>query len=340
MTCGVRDQRPHHSFQVLPLVLPTQMTALSLPRLLILTIGPFAVMAMAYLVSAPHASSAALRTNAGGPTASVDRKSPSAARTLAERCQIAAEQLRHNLPVNFEIITRSPFLMAGDLPKSQLQGLHADVIAPVARALQATYFERQPQHPITIVVCSTEDLFRQLAAEWDGHLEPGYHGYYQRDKHRILLDLEAGNGSLAHELTHALTQSDCEHLPEWFDEGLGALHEEATYAPGSHHLVGLPNWRCRLTQQAARTGKLPSFAALANPQTFRSGDVGLNYAVSRSVCLFLQERQVLTTYYKALRTRPHSDPQGIKALCHVLGVETEVQAQRQFTNWVNKRKAG
>lgn len=314
------------------------MTALSLPRLLILTIGPFVVMAMAYLVASPHASSAALRTDAGWTTDSADRKSPSSSGNLAERCQIAAERLRQSLPDHFEIVTRSPFLMAGDLPKSQLQGLHADVIAPVARALQATYFERQPQHPITIVVCSTEDLFRQLAAEWDGHLEPGYHGYYQRDKHRILLDLEAGNGSLAHELTHALTQCDCEHLPEWFDEGLGALHEEATYATGSHHLIGLPNWRCRLTQQAARAGKLPSLLTLANPQTFRSGDVGLNYAVSRSICLFLQERQVLTTYYKALRTRPKSDAQGLATLCRVLGVQNEAQAQRQFANWINRQK--
>lgn len=334
----MRDRRPEHSFQVLPSVLPAQMTALSLPRLLILTIGPFAVMAVAYLVAAPQASSGALRPNAGGQAASVDRKSPSAAKSLAERCQIAAEKLRQSLPETFQIVTRSPFLMAGDLPKSQLQGLHADVIAPVARALQATYFERQPQHPITIVVCSTEDLFRQLAAEWDGHLEPGYHGYYQRDKHRILLDLEAGNGSLAHELTHALTQCDCEHLPEWFDEGLGALHEEATYAPGSQRLVGLPNWRCRLTQQAARAGKLPSITSLANPQTFRSGDVGLNYAVSRSICLFLQERQVLTAYYKALRTRPRSDAQGMTTLCRVLGVQSEAQAQRQFANWINRKK--
>jgi hypothetical protein len=183
-------------------------------------------------------------------------------------------------------------------------------------------------------VCSTEELFRKLAAEWDGHLDAGYHGYYQRNKRRILLDLEAGNGSLAHELTHALTQSDCESLPEWFDEGLGALHEEASYAAGGTRLVGLPNWRCRLTQQAARTKKLPSFSTLANPQTYRIGDVGLNYAMSRSVCLFLQDQQLLATYYKALRKRPRSDVSGLVTLCKVLGVDNEAQAHRQFAAWV------
>lgn len=317
------------------------MTVLSLPRLLILTIGPFAVMALAYLVAAPHATSATLRDATSGEPRSGSSVSPTATapaiRPLAERCQVAAAELCLSLPDDFEIVTRSPFLIAGDLPKSQLQALHSDVVAPVARALHATYFERPPHHPITIVVCTTEELFRRLATEWDGRIEPGYHGYYQRDKHRVLLDLEAGNGSLAHELTHALTQCDCEHLPEWFDEGLGALHEEATYAPGGQRLVGLPNWRCRLTRQAATAGKLPSFATLSNPRIFRSGDVGLNYAVSRSICLFLQERQMLTAYYKALRTRPRSDAQGLATLCRVLGVPNEAQAQRQFVAWVNSK---
>lgn len=314
------------------------MTALSLPRLLILTIGPFAVLVIAYLAAAPQSSRATTRHEQATVRQPAIPPTETGPQPIAERCRIAAEQLRRVAPADFEIVIRSPFLIAGDLPKSHLQGLHADVIAPVARALNATYFERTPQQPITIVVCSTEALFQRLAGSWDGHLDPGYHGYYQRDKHRILLDLEAGNGSLAHELTHALSQADCEHLPEWFDEGLGALHEEATYGTGGQRLVGLPNWRCRLTQQAVRRGKLPSLVELADPQTFRSGDVGLNYALSRSWCLFLQDRDVLTQYYKALRTRPRADTHGLATLCQVLKVKNEAQAQKQFLAWVQKSR--
>lgn len=257
--------------------------------------------------------------------------------SIEDRCRSAAAELRRKVPPNFEIVVRSPFVLAGDLAKAHLQSLHADVVSPVARALSATYFDQAPKQPILIVVCSTEALFQRLAKDWDGHLEAGYHGYYQRDKHRILLDLEAGNGSLAHELTHALSQADCEHLPEWFDEGLGALHEEATYEAGGKRLIGLPNWRCRLTQQAARNGKIPSLFELANNRTFRSQDVGQHYAVARSLCLFLQDKQLLTAYYKALRTRPRTDAQGVVTLCNVLQVKNEAEARRQFIAWISRK---
>ncbi len=241
------------------------------------------------------------------------------------------------LPGEFQIVIKSPFLIAGDLPPARLEKIHTDVIGPVARALRETYFQSAPSSPITIVVCSTEDLFRQLAYEWDGHLDAGYHGYYQRDKRRILLDLEAGNGSLAHELTHALSHADCEDLPEWFDEGLGALHEEAEFAARGQHLVGLPNWRCRLTRRAAHKERLPALEKLTDPAKFRTGDVGLNYAVARSICLFLQDRQVLQKYYAELRTRPPSDAEGIATLCRVLGVKTASQVEAQFAAWVKRR---
>lgn len=308
-------------------------------RLLFLTIGPFAIMTVAYWVAAPPSSAAVvspLSATARKSSHTQDRDVP---KDLTARCQASAARLRQILPADFQIVIRAPFLIAGDLPESTLQKVHSDVIGPVARALRETYFETSPKLPITIVICSTEDLFRQLAKDWDGHLEAGYHGYYQRDKRRILLDLEAGNGSLAHELTHALSHADCEELPEWFDEGLGALHEEAAYTAKGQRLFGLPNWRCKLTKQAASSGQLPTLDALTDPTTFRSGDVGLNYAVARSLCLFLQDRQVLQKYYQELKTRWPSDQHGVSTLCRVLGVKSASQVERQFTAWVKRRAA-
>ena len=310
---------------------------MNLTRLSILTIGPFAVIAVAYWLAAPQATQGMLRAAPQPGLLPPERGSATPRHTLAAQCQATVTQLQAILPAKFNIVARAPFVIAGDLSRSRLQALHAAVIAPVARALDATYFERPPKHTITIVVCSTEDLFRQLAKDWDGQLETGYHGYYQRDKHRILLDLEAGNGSLAHELTHALSHADCEHLPEWFDEGLGALHEEASYSPDGRRLIGLANWRCRVTRQAAQSGSLPPLATWTPAATFREGDVGLNYAVARSLCLYLQDRQVLTRYYKELRTRPQSDPEGIATLCRVLGVKNPSQAERQFATWVKSQ---
>ncbi len=306
-------------------------------RLLILTIGPFAIMTVAYWVAAPSSSAAVINPVAASARKSSGTPGREIPQDLAARCQASAARLRQVLPQDFQIIIRAPFLIAGDLPQKALLKIHADVIGPVARALRETYSQAAPQAPITIVICATEGQFRKLARDWDGHLEAGYHGYYQRDKRRILLDLEAGNGSLAHELTHALSHADCEELPEWFDEGLGALHEEAEYAAQGQRLIGLPNWRCKLTRQAAQADHLPSLAALTDPATFRSGDVGLNYAVARSLCLYLQDRQLLQKYYQELRTRWPSDPQGVSTLCRVLGVKSPTQVERQFAAWVKRR---
>lgn len=308
-------------------------------RLLILTIGPVAIMTVAYWVAAPSSSAAVIHPVAASARKLPDTPGREIPQDLAARCQASAARLRQVLPPDFQIIIRGPFLIAGDLPQKSLLKIHADVIGPVARALRETYSQAAPHAPITIVICATEGQFRKLARDWDGHLEAGYHGYYQRDKRRILLDLEAGNGSLAHELTHALSHADCEELPEWFDEGLGALHEEAEYAAQGQRLIGLPNWRCKLTRQAAKAGHLPSLAALTDPATFRSGDVGLNYAVARSLCLYLQDRQLLQKYYQELRTRWPSDPHGVSTLCRVLGVKSPTQVERQFAAWVKRQPA-
>lgn len=190
---------------------------------------------------------------------------------------------------------------------------------------------------MSIVVCSTEARFRSLANRWDGHLAAGYHGYYQRNKRRVLLDLEAGNGSLAHELTHALTHCDCEHLPEWFDEGLGALHEEAEFQDQGHQLVGLPNWRCHITQQALLRRRLPSLRELTDPIQFRTGDVAVNYAMSRSFCLFLQDRNVLIQAYRNLRARPSDDIYGLISLRKTLGLKNTDQMDTVFRRWLTKQ---
>lgn len=303
-------------------------------RFLVLTLGPIAVISAAYVVAFPRAFTAEVSPLAAPLNKTVSPDRASVATDLPGRCEQAAEGLKQKLAPEFHLVVRPPFVLAGDIPALKLRQLHDEIVAPVSRALRSTYFKRAPNQPITIVICATEARFRQLAQEWDGHLDGGYHGYYQRDKRRVLLDLGAGNGSLAHELTHALTQSDCEDLPEWFDEGLAALHEDATFSARENGLIGLPNWRCRITQQALKTSQLPSSAELTRPREFRTGNVELRYAMSRSLCLFLQDERLLAKFYKDLRERNPDDISGIQTLCRVLNVDGAVQFDRRFHQWL------
>jgi hypothetical protein len=303
-------------------------------RLLILTFGPLAVIAAAYVIAFPRAGTAEISSV---PVTKPGKSQPDQSiplDKLQRLCSTAAGGLKRQLPANFQLVVRAPFVLAGDMPTARLVRLHDEIIAPVSRALQMTYFEHKPNQPIKIVVCATEERFHQLARDWDGHHDGAYHGYYQRDKRRILLDLGVGNGSLAHELTHALTQCDCEDLPEWFDEGLAALHEDAAFSVLEKGLVGLPNWRCRITQQAFQSGQLLSFDDFVRPMEFRTGNVEIRYAMARSVCLFLQEQRLLAKFYKELRVRDQRDVSGSGTLCRVLQVDDISEAERRFQQWL------
>ncbi|MDB5386654.1 MAG: hypothetical protein JWM11_2300 [Planctomycetaceae bacterium] len=298
--------------------------------------GPVAVISAAYVIAFPRTSTADSEVRFSSEEIRSSALQHPSADDLGLLCAQASKNLKQLLPQDFHFVVRPPFVLAGDISVARLQALHDGIIAPVSRALQATYFVRRPNQPIRIVICATEARFRQLAREWDGHRDGGYHGYYQRDKRRVLLDLAAGNGSLAHELTHALSQSDCEDLPEWFDEGLAALHEDATFSAGEKGLIGLPNWRCRITLQALKSRELPSLHDLTKPAEFRAGNVELRYAAARSVCLFLQERRLLAAYYKGLRGRDRSDVSGLETLCRILQVADVAAVERQFHGWVKQ----
>ena len=56
---------------------------------------------------------------------------------------------------------------------------------------------------------------------------------------------------VAHELTHALGHFDFPEMPEWFDEGLASLHEDARFSD-DHLDDGVPNWRRRYLLLACR----------------------------------------------------------------------------------------
>jgi len=313
-----------------------QITNVNPIRFLILVFGPFVVIGVAYVIAFPLPSSANVATMAPQFVEKSAKRISNEPREIARRCIAVESKLRVLLPEEFHFLVRPPYVLAGDVSQTVLKQLYAEIIDPVSQALGATFFEREPQQPVSIVICSTEQGFRRLARDWDGRLESGYHGYYQRNKRRILLDLEAGNGSLAHELTHALSQADCEHLPEWFDEGLGALHEDATFSETEVGLIGLPNWRCGVTQRAQATGQLPSLEDLTQPGAFRTGNVEIRYAMARSLCLFLQSQKRLVPYYKAMRNRPSHDPSGLKALRRILRAADVQVVEQQFREWIRQ----
>ncbi|HEY3969714.1 MAG TPA: hypothetical protein VGM05_34530 [Planctomycetaceae bacterium] len=305
-------------------------------RFVVLSLGPPAILAAAYALCFPAAG----REQATQTALLVEAETRAAlARSgrqdaLGEACAAAARDVLSSLPPSMRIVIRPPFVIAGDLPETDLERLYEEAVLPVTRGLWRSYFDRRPDAPVTIVALGSEAGFATAAAELDGYESSAYAGYTQRGKRRIVVNLSTGRGTLAHELSHMLALFDFPDMPEWFDEGLASLHEEAVFSDDGLTLIGVSNWRSRLLHDALSRHQLPALEAVIRNPAFRGEGEGLNYALVRGFCHYLQERGLLSHFYRKFRDSVHDDPGGIVTLCELLNVATMSDVDRQFRDWL------
>jgi hypothetical protein len=307
----------------------------TLTRLLVLTLGPPVLVSAMYVLSF-----SSLKRQHAAPTGDGTGEMRRSFRIPAEgqdaltrACQATAKELSPALPSSFRLIIRPPFVLAGDLPDNELDRLHRDIVRPVAAALWRSYFDRKPDQPVTIVALAGESSYRAAAANLDGYEPTAYAGYTQRGRRRIVFNLATGDGTLAHELAHILAAFDFPQMPEWFDEGLAALHESATFSSDGLTMLGTGNWRTRLLRDALRQSELPALESVIQSPEFRGEGEGLNYAVVRCFCQYLQERGMLSHFYRKFRGAAHEDPDGVSTLCELLGCASLDEVDRDFRRW-------
>lgn len=299
-------------------------------RVLILTLGPIVLVGASYWLSA-----AVLR--AGG-TETFHPVAPSGAdrigdNDLSAACEQRAAELRPRLAEGCRLVVRLPFVIGGDLGEAELERIYRDVVLPTMRALSVDYFDRPPDEPIVLLMFSSDAAYREHALRLDGRDTAAYYGYYWRPERRIMLNLATGYGTLAHELTHALAHFDFPEMPEWFDEGLAALHEESDFSEDGLHLSGRPNWRGHFLAQALRGGLLQPLEGLLQSGGLRPEHEAVDYAHARYLCLFLQERGLLSAYYRKLRFAHDRDPTGAETLQELLNAGSLAEIDREFRAW-------
>lgn len=309
---------------------------MSFTRACVLTIGPLLLVSGAYALSysTPHRG----RSEGIGGMERTERPLVLHGVTdrlqTAEACRVAAETLRTQLPAGSSVIVREPFVLAGDVGETALDRLHRETVKPVTEALWRLYFDRRPDRPVLIVALSNDRAYRQTAWQLDRYEPTAYAGYTQRAQQRIVVNLSTGSGTLTHELSHILAYFDFPEMPEWFDEGLAALHEESTFSADGLTLVGTANWRNRLLRGALSAGELPTLASLAASRSFRGEGENLNYAYVRCFCLYLQERGLLAHFYRKFRGHVAVDHRGLQTLRELLGVDSDAAIERDFREWV------
>lgn len=258
----------------------------------------------------------------------------SAKSRLDVACDERARQLREHLTSSDRIIVRPPYVLAGNVSESELDRQYRETILPTARALSLAFFDQTPDEPITLLLFSSEEAYRNASWHLDRRNTADYYGYYIRPDRRIVLNLSTGDGTLAHELTHALAHFDFPQMPGWFDEGLASVFEEADFSPDGLQLVGVSNWRLNHLLHAMQRRRLKTLESLITARKVDSDNQEVQYAQARYFCLYLQDRGLLPFFYRKFRRKYSSDPSGARTLCSVLGTDDFDSIDRDFRRWV------
>lgn len=149
-----------------------------------------------------------------------------------------------------------------------------------------------------------------------------------------MVNYQAADESLGHELTHALMADDLPSAPLWLAEGMASLHEAAQIEEGRPRLRGLVNWRLPRLVEASRAGRMPSLESLLEGQGFSGPDRALCYAQARFWCLYLQQRGMLATFYLNFRKPQTRDSSGKATLQKLLGDRPWTEIDADFARFV------
>jgi len=311
-------------------------------RLLALIAGPPLLIALSYWcsmsASARGTSTQSFETTKISEFSQTDSNLPPTT-SLLVKCQLKADRLWKQLPDFCQVILHEPFIIAGDYSRSELESHYQNSVLPTYRALSKSYFDKSPDEPIVILMFSNDKTYRKMSQKLDGRHTANYYGYYEKSKRRVVLNLSTGNGTLAHELTHALTHFDFPNMPEWFDEGLASLHEHAQLSDDGNKLEGVVNWRLNHLLQGLQTRHLRSLQVMISEATIRPNQQAIDYAQARYFCMYLQNKGLLSEFYHQFRDRFEADRTGQTDLLEITGNETVAEVEQDFLNWIQQSYA-
>lgn len=253
---------------------------------------------------------------------------------LDDACRMASERLRDRLGDACHVIARSPFVVGGDLQPSELAEVCEQTIRPAMGAMYAEYFTKRPDQPIEVLLFSNEPTYRAYSQSLSGQSRMSIYGYYRPSSRTVVINLAAGRGTIAHELTHALIDFDCPDLPIWLNEGLASLHEHCRMdeTAGRLQITPLVNWRLTVLQQAIQEQTMRPTRELMLLDQLVGQNEALNYAHARYFCMYLNELGLLDDLYRLVRDQPTTD-NGRDALQSLMSELSGYGLDADFQRW-------
>jgi hypothetical protein len=231
------------------------------------------------------------------------------------------EQLKKRLPsADFTIIVQPPFVVIGDEPAEVVKEHSERTVKWAVDKLKQDYFSQDPKEILDIWLFKDAKSYERNALALFGDTPSTPYGYYSSAHKALIMNISTGGGTLVHEIVHPFVEANFPACPPWLNEGLGSLYEQSGEVDGRIH--GYPNWRLPGLQKAIKAGEVPAFKILMALDTrgFYNDDRGTNYAQSRYLCYYLQQRGLLVKFYREFAAHQKTDPTGYQTLRRVLGV--------------------
>jgi hypothetical protein len=253
---------------------------------------------------------------------------PSAGFTEADFASHVA-LLKKRLPSDeFEVVVERPFVVVGDGGRRAVEEHARGTVKWAVDLLKRDYFTKDPAAILDIWLFKDDASYRKYARQLTGSDPTTPYGYYSPSNKALIMNISTGGGTLVHEIVHPFVEANFPDCPPWLNEGLGSLYEQSGERDG--HIRGFTNWRLPGLQRAIRRGGLTPFKELLemDAKTFYDEDRGTNYAQSRYLCYYLQERGLLVTFYREFLAGRAHDPSGFDTLKRVLG-ERDIEAFQQ-----------
>jgi hypothetical protein len=276
-------------------------------------------------------------------------RSPSAKRTDTSKTVLSAmaasheptkdldqhvKELRKRLPNDFSIVLQAPFVVVGDEPEQVVRQRSEDTVKWAVEKLKQDFFTKDPQEIIDVWLFKDSDSYEKHAQLLFNDKPSTPYGYYSREHRALIMNISTGGGTLVHEIVHPFVEANFPSCPPWLNEGLGSLYEQCGERDG--HIHGFVNWRLPGLQTAIKAREVPSFQDLTamDAGTFYGDARGVNYAQSRYLCYYLQEKGLLVKFYQQFQQGHATDPSGFKTLQKILG-ETDMNVfKRKWEKYV------
>ncbi len=240
------------------------------------------------------------------------------------------------IPRGFKVFVQRPFVVIGNESKQDVRKRARRTVKWAVERLKKDYFAKDPDEIIDIWLFRDGPSYRKYAKELFGHDPDTPYGYYSESDRVMVMNIGTGAGTLVHEIVHPFMAANFPDCPPWFNEGLGSLYEHSGFRNGS--IWGLTNWRLHGLQQAIRRDRVPSFQMLTsqNEHQFYEQDPGTNYAQSRYLLQYMQDKRLIKRYYHEFLANRHDDPTGYETLKRVLGTDDMDAFKAKWQRWVRK----